>query len=518
MVRIKRAIISVYNKKGIVEFAKGLISNGVEILATEGTYKFLQDRRISVLSVSEYLSYPHLLGGRVKTLHPKIYAGLLALEEKEHREEIRKNNILLLNMVVVNLYPFAEKANNRRGLREVLENIDIGGVSLLRAGAKNIERVAVVSSPSQYREILEEMQRNKGCLSEDTIRTLALEAFWQTSEYDRTIFKYLSTYFSSPKKEDLPETIELRLRKIRELRYGENPHQKAGLYKTSEPKTFAEIEQLQGKELSYNNLADADVAYKLVKEFDRPAVAIIKHQSPAGVAVNRSLSSAFQDALRCDEVSAFGGIVGFNRRVDEGIAREVLKAGFLECFIAPSYTAKALALLAERKNLRLLRIDKKKQERDWEFKRTWGGILVQEEDESSESPRQWRRVSRKEVSEKEREALLFAWKVAKYVKSNAIVLAKRGNEGFATVGIGGGQTSRIEAVKIALSKAGERAKGAVLASDGFFPFPDSVDLAGEKGVKAIVQPGGSLRDKEVIQAVDRAKMSMLFTGVRHFKH
>jgi len=555
MPKIKRAIISVYDKKGIIEFARGLRKLGIEILASGGTCRLLRDKNISAISISDYIGYPEMLGGRVKTLHPRIHAGLLALDGKKHQEELKKNEILPLNMVVVNLYPFAEAVRRKRKLSEILENIDIGGVGLLRSGAKNFGRVAVLSSPQQYEQILEELRDNDCCLSKKTLRNLAIEAFKVSNKYDGLIAEFLENYFypvrNNPPLADAPDplgqgisngvyplpkdklskNLNLQLIKIKDLRYGENPHQKGALYSllsTRYSLLFEEMKQLHGKELSYNNFADADLAYKVVVQFSQPAAVIVKHQTPCGAAVDKELNIAFQNAFACDKTSAFGGIVGFNKKVDEKTAQGLIKAGFLECIIASDYTKGALALLVKKKNLRILKTDfsangsnpvrEFSKGVNLEFKKIRGQILVQEEDMKKESIKLWKTVSRKKPTLLQKQALLFAWKVAKYVKSNAIVVAKRSKQGFSTVGIGPGQTSRIEAAEIALKKAGERSKGAVLASDGFFPFADSVRLVAKKGIKAIVQPGGSIRDKEVLAAADKARIAMLFTGVRHFRH
>ena len=530
MTRIKRAVISVYDKNGIVEFARGLRKLGIEILASEGTRKLLRHRNISAISISDYTHYPEMLGGRVKTLHPKIHAGLLALDNKKHQQELKKNKILPLDMVVVNLYPFAEAVQKKKRLTEILENIDIGGVALLRSGAKNFGRVAVLSSPQQYEQILKELEDNDCRLSKKTLTDLGIKAFRRSSEYDRVISEFLENCFLYPSPKDkLPQNLNLQLSKIKDLRYGENPHQKAAVYTLPAtpacrmagrryPLPVEKMEQLHGKELSFNNLADADLAYKVVTQFSQPAAVVIKHQTPCGAAVDKELNVAFQNAFDCDKTSAFGGIVGFNKKVDEKTAQSLIKVGFLECIIAFDYAKKALTLLEKKKNLRILKTDFSADDSNLEFKKISGGILIQEEDVKKESVDLWKAISKKKPTPLQKQTLLFTWKVAKYVQSNAIVVAKKTRQGFSTIGIGAGQTSRIEAVEIALKKADGQSKGAVLASDGFFPFADSVRLAAKKGIKAIVQPGGSIRDKEVIAAVNKAKIAMLFTGVRHFRH
>ncbi len=522
MTRIKRAIVSVYDKKEIIEFARGLRKLGIEILASGGTCKLLRSKNIPAISISDYTRYPEMLGGRVKTLHPKIHAGLLALDNKKHQKELKKNKILPLGMVVVNLYPFAEAVQKKKKLAEILENIDIGGVGLLRSGAKNFGRVAVLSSPQQYEQILEELRDNDCRLSKKTLTDLAIEAFEVSSEYDRVINEFLENYFHPSPKDKLPQNLNLQLSKIKDLRYGENPHQKGGIY-SQQSAVYSlqstEIEQIHGKEISFNNLADADLACKIVNQFNKPAAVVIKHQTPCGAAVDKELNIAFQNAFNCDKLSAFGGIVGFNKKVDEKTAQGLIEAGFLECIIAPDYAKKALTLLEKKRNLRLLKIDySADKDLNLEFKKIKGGMLVQEEDIKEESVDLWKAVSKKKPIPLQKETLLFALKIAKYVKSNAIVVAKKTKQGFSTTGIGSGQTSRIEAVEIALKKAGKQSNQVVLASDGFFPFADSVKLAAKKGIKAIIQPGGSIRDKEVIAAADKTKIVMLFTGVRHFRH
>ena len=518
---IKRAIISVYDKKGITEFARGLKKSGIEILATNGTCKLLQSKNISAKSISDWTHYPEMLDGRVKTLHPKIHAGLLALSSKEHQEELKKNKVLPLDMVVVNLYPFAEAARQKKELSEILENIDIGGISLLRSGAKNFGRVAAVSSLEQYGQILEELKNNAGYLSEKTLSNLAIEAFRVTSKYDNIISNFLESYFRPLPKDTLPENLSLQLKKIKDLRYGENPHQKAGVYALHASRYTPHakgIEQLNGKELSYNNFADVDLVYKIVSQFEQPAVAIVKHQTPCGAAVNEKLSVAFQNALACDKISAFGGIVGFNKEVDEETAQNLIRVGFLECVIASDYAKKSLDILTQKKNLRILKMKFGAVKSGLEFKKTVAGMLIQEEDDKIEDTGLWKTASKIPPTFLQKQALLFAWKIVKYAKSNAIVIAKRTSQGFSTIGISGGQTSRVGAVDIALEEAAEQAKTSVLASDGFFPFADSVELAAKRGIKAIVQPGGSIRDKEIVAAADEAKIAMLFSGVRHFRH
>jgi phosphoribosylaminoimidazolecarboxamide formyltransferase/IMP cyclohydrolase len=530
-IKVRRALISVSDKTNLDKFVKGLDGLGVEIFSTGGTARFIRSLDIKVTEVSSYTGFPEIMDGRVKTLHPKIHGALLALRDKRgHIQQAKKHGIKLIDMVVVNLYPFSNVAS-KKGARfeEVIENIDIGGPAILRSAAKNFKNVAVVSDPDIYKEILDELQRNDCFLSVETLHRLAINIFKKTSEYDNAIFEYLKkdtedTFFSS--ESIFPSYSNIAFSKVQDLRYGENPHQKAAFYKdvsntfkdiSVAPFSLACARQLHGKDLSFNNLVDLNAALEVGNEFKEPAACIIKHATPCGVAVARDVRTAFIDALNCDRLSAFGGIIGLNRKVDGSIAREIAKAGFIECIIAPSYEKEALEILTKKKNLRILELGDNKKEvfaKDLDMKKIIGGALFQERDRKDISRKDLRVVTKKSPKDNEIDSLYFAWKVAKHVKSNAIVLCQDKK----TVGIGAGQMSRIDSVIIAIRKAGDKAKGSVLASDAFFPKSDSVEVASRAGISSIIQPGGSIADQEVIEAADKAGLSMVFTGIRHFKH
>ncbi len=517
MIKIKRALISVSDKTGIVDFAKALINFGVEIISTGGTAKLFKDNNISVKEVSEYTGFPEMLDGRVKTLHPKIHGGLLALRDKpEHMQSLKEQEIGLIDMVVVNLYPFEKTtALPDVSIEEVIENIDIGGPSMLRSAAKNSRSVAVVCNPNRYSQVVEELNRHKGCLSEDLTRELGIEVFKLTSHYDSVIHSYLENYFYPDKTNKFPGELALSFTKIQDLRYGENPHQEAAFYKeTGKNKGLINIKQLQGKELSFNNILDLNSAVELVKEFDNPAVVIVKHNNPCGVAEDKVLDKAYLAAWKSDPLSAFGGIVALNRKVDLKTAKLIVKSGFLECIIAPEFDKKAAALFKDKKNLRLLTLADMAAIKESEFKRVSGGVLVQDKDFETLDLNNLKVVTKKKPTKKEMDCLIFAWKAAKHVKSNAIVLCC----GLKTVGIGAGQMSRVDSVFIAKKKAGNLAKNSCLASDAFFPKADAVIVAVKAGVKAIIQPGGSISDEEIIKTCDKYGISMVFTGMRHFRH
>ena len=522
MLKIKRALISVSDKTGIAEFAKILVGLGVEIISTGGTAKILKNSGLPVIEISDYTGFPEMLDGRVKTLHPKIHGGLLSLRDNpQHMAQLDKHNIGLIDMAVVNLYPFQETIKKESvTLQEAIENIDIGGPSMLRSAAKNYRFVAVVSHPRFYPQVARELKETKGCLSEETLKKLAAEAFQLTSLYDSEIYRFLKQRFNLPREDDVvgADVLFLSLKKVAGLRYGENPHQKAALYGDAAAfgQSLVSAKQLHGKELSFNNYLDLDAALKIVEEFRAPCACIIKHNNPTGVAENNNLTKAYHQAWKTDSLSAFGGIVGLNRQVDEATAKEILKSGFLECILAPGYVPKALALLKEKKNLRLLQVvlGQKIMGEGFDLKKIHGGFLVQEPDTKDFKKEDLRIVTKKKPTKKQLESLLFAWKVVKHVKSNAIVLA----QGLSTVGIGMGQTSRVHSVFIAVKRAGKRAKNAVLASDAFFPKADNVMLAKKAGISAIIQPGGSIADDEIIKAANRARIAMVFTGMRHFKH
>jgi phosphoribosylaminoimidazolecarboxamide formyltransferase/IMP cyclohydrolase len=519
MVKIKRALISVSDKAGILEFAQELNKLGVEILSTEGTAKLLRDNGILVKEVSEYTGFPEMLDGRVKTLHPKIHAGLLALRDNsQHMETLKEHNIGLIDMVVVNLYPF-EKTTQKPGvtIEEVIENIDIGGPSMLRSAAKNHQSVAVICNPNRYGQVIEELKKNKGALSERLMRDLATEVFGRTSLYDRAIYEYLSKQSTEYRVQstELAENLVLEFTKIQELRYGENPHQKAAFYKEKgKTSGLINLKQLQGKELSFNNILDLNSAFELIKEFSNPAAVIVKHNNPCGVAEDKTLDKAYYLAWKCDPLSAFGGIVALNRKMDLKTAKVIAKSGFLECIIAPGFDREALELFRDKKNLRLLELNDLNPVKESDFKRVSSGLLLQDKDLDTLDPNNLKAVTKKKPTKKEMESLIFAWKVAKHVKSNAIVLA----QGTKTVGIGAGQMSRVDSVYISTKKAAKLAKGAALASDAFFPKEDAIQLAAKFKIKAIIQPGGSISDEAIIKMADKYKIAMVTTGIRHFRH
>lgn len=530
MLKIKRALISVSDKEGIVDFAKGLKNYGVEILSTGGTAKLLRDNNIGVKEVSEYTAFPEMLDGRVKTLHPKIHAGLLALRDsREHMKALEEQGIGLIDMVVVNLYPFEKTAQKPNvTIEEVIENIDIGGPAMLRSAAKNHKDVAVVCNAGRYGQIIEELKKNKGALSDTLLRDLAIEVFGHTSRYDAAIYAYLAQHLSSSAGQQVtkfPEELVLEFSKLQDLRYGENPHQRAAFYKEkNKTRGLINLKQLQGKELSFNNILDLNAALELVKEFNHPAAVIVKHNNPCGAAEDKTLDKAYAFAWKCDPISSFGGIVALNRKLDIKTAKAIGKSGFLECIIAPGFDKEAVSLFRDKKNLRLLElndlitIDEPRpyvQERgEPEFKRVSGGLLLQDKDADTLDMNNLKAVTKKKPTKKEMESLIFGWKVAKHVKSNAIVLTR----GTKTVGIGAGQMSRVDSVVIAKIKAGALSKNSCLASDAFFPKADAVIEAARAHIVAIIQPGGSIADSEIIKACDKHKISMLFTGIRHFKH
>ena len=520
MITIKRALVSVSDKTGIVEFCRVLRSFNVEILSTGGTAKLLREHNITVMDVSEFTGFPEMLDGRVKTLHPKVHGGLLALREnQEHMQTVKQHGIGLIDMVVVNLYPF-EKTVAKAGVTraEAIENIDIGGPSMLRSAAKNHQSVAVICQPSQYEEASRELQNNKGKISKTTCRRFARDVFLSTSCYDRAIYEYLnvSEGIHSYSASSLPVSLSLKFTKLQDLRYGENPHQQAAFYKEDGASGgLINLRQLQGKELSFNNILDLNSVWELLKEFKNPAAVIVKHNNPCGAAEARMLDRAYQDAYDCDPLSAFGGIVGLNRAVDFKTARRIAASGFIECIIAPSFSSQALELFARKKNLRILELKGLDINKEYDFKRVSGGLLVQDKDTGVIVDNSALKVvTSKKPTRVQISTLLFAWKVAKHVKSNAIVLA----QGTKTVGIGAGQMSRVESMIIAKRKAGKRAVNSCLASDGFFPKPDTIAEAARAGVKAIIQPGGSIADQEIITACNTRKIAMVTTGMRHFRH
>lgn len=519
MAVIKRALISLSDKKGIIDFAKGLSELGVEILSTGGTAKLLRENGIGVMDVSDYTGFPEMMDGRLKTLHPKIHGGLLGMRDNpEHVRAMEEHGIKPIDMVVVNLYPFEATISKGCTFEEAIENIDIGGPTMVRSAAKNHKDVAVVTDPDDYQNILEELKKNSGSLSADTHFRLAKKVFELTARYDGAISNYLGRLEERRPEKKFPETLTLQYKKAQDLRYGENPHQGAAFYverESGEP-CVSNSRQLQGKELSFNNILDLDAAFETVKEFHEIAAVVIKHTNPCGVAISGSNpADAYRKARAGDPVSSFGGVAGFNRIVDEETAQEVTST-FMEAVIAPGYSPEALEVFKRSKNLRLLQapIFTKYHPGGMDIKKVVGGILVQDRDLGSLEEKDLKIVTRRKPTDEELKALLFSWKVCKHVKSNAIVYAFEDR----TVGIGAGQMSRVDSSKIAAIKAHSGLKGSVVASDAFFPFRDGVDTAAEAGATAIIQPGGSIRDDEVIEAANEHSLAMLFTGMRHFRH
>ncbi|MBS7246923.1 MAG: bifunctional phosphoribosylaminoimidazolecarboxamide formyltransferase/IMP cyclohydrolase [Candidatus Jordarchaeales archaeon] len=510
--KAKRALISVWDKRGILELAKALHEMGIEIVATEGTAKALEG--VPVRRISELTGFTEMLDGRVKSLHPHVYSAILARNKEEDLRQLRKMGIEPIDIVIVNLYPFMEVAAKNEELDLLVENIDIGGVSLVRAAAKNFERVTVVVDPEDYNLILEELKKYGG-VREETRRRLAVKAFAYTSGYDDAITQALSSRLLG--KGEMPDILTLRFAKVQDLRYGENPHQKAALYKeiaSIVSGAVVDAVQLQGKELSFNNILDLNAALEIIREFSKPMAVVIKHTNPCGAATGETIRDAYVRARESDPVSAYGSIVGLNGKVDLDTAREITST-FVEAVIAPGYTEDALEELKKKESLRVLMLPTiKRREAGIDFRRVVGGLLVQSEDLTEEDFPDFKVVSAREPTEREVQSALFGWRIVKHVKSNAIVIAN----GEWVVGVGAGQMSRVDSAKIALEKAGGRAKGGVLASDGFIPFRDTVDAAAEAGVTCIIQPGGSKRDEEVIEAANEHGMAMIHTGIRHFKH
>lgn len=509
----RRAIISVSDKTGVVELAKDLVALDFEIVSTGGTFQAITGAGVPATYVTEVTGFPEVLGGRVKTLHPFIHGGILAMRNEEHLAQLKELGIQPIDLVVVNLYPFRQTiAKEGVTLAEAIENIDIGGPSMVRAAAKNHKDVLVVVNPNRYGEIVEMLK--KGEVDYATRLDLAQEAFRHTAEYDTYISKYLQQV--TGKRALFPETALLAGTKRQELRYGENPHQQAAFYRMPEATgaCVANAKKLQGKELSFNNIVDIHAALELVREFPQPAAVVIKHTNPCGVAIGKDGLDAYCRAFAADPVSAFGGIVGINRVVDGPLAEEMVKT-FLEAVIAPAFTEEALAVFAAKPNVRLLSVgDLEDQTPDFDLKKVGGGFLIQNRDDAQISLTDLQVVSDHKPDETELEELLFAWRVVKHVKSNAIVVCRDKQ----TVGVGAGQMNRVGAAEIAFREGGEKCQGAVLASDAFFPFRDTVDAAAKAGIKAIIQPGGSVRDAESIAAANDHGIAMVFTGVRHFKH
>jgi len=516
--KIQRAILSVTDKTGLAEFARKLSGMGVELISTGGTAKLLRDSGIAVKDISEVTGFPEMLDGRVKTLHPKVHGGILHRRgDPSHRAAVAEHGIPPIDMVVVNLYAF-EKTASKPGVHfeELIENIDIGGPSMIRSAAKNFHDVAVVTSPADYAATAEEMSTSGGALSPETKWRLAQKAFATTAAYDSAIASTLERVsangnFWLHSSADFPDTLRLSFNKVTDLRYGENPHQKAAMYSDGSGTGVANARQVQGKERWYNNIVDLPAAWALAQEIEEPVCAIIKHTNPCGTATGKTLAEAYKRALECDPVSAFGGAIGVNRPVDAAAAEEMAKL-FLEVIAAPSFDKAALDKFSAKKNLRLVEITSTPQK--WVLKNVSGGMLVQDADLHQLRESDLKVVTKRQPTPEEKRAMLFAWKVCKHVKSNAILYARDGQ----TVGVGAGQMSRVDSCRIGASKAVLPLKGTVAASDAFFPFPDGVEEIAQAGATAIIQPGGSVRDQDVIEAADRLGLAMIFTGVRHFRH
>jgi len=515
MSKVQRVLMSVSDKRGIVEFAQGLISLGIEIISTGGTARLLKDNGIEVRDVSEYTGFPELLGGRLKTLHPKIHGGLLWRRDNEKdRREIEENNIESIDMVVVNLYPFEDTVSKPDvAFDEAIENIDIGGPTMLRAAAKNFRYVVVVVQPSDYTPILNELKTNDKEVSLETRFNLARKVFSHTARYDTLISEYLNRH---AQEETFPHLLNMSFIKAKDLRYGENPHQKAALYRAPlySGLSLVDAKILQGKEMSYNNYLDSSAALDLVREFNEPCAVIVKHNNPCGVATGDTICSAYKKALETDPLSAFGGVIALNREVDADTAREIMNL-FVEIVIAPSFDVEALALFKTKPNIRLLEVDLSLPSSGFEIRKIHGGILVQERDTAMiEDFESLKVVTKRRPTDDELTALRFAWKVCKHVKSNAIVYTSKDQ----ALGIGVGQTSRVDAAKVGAMKALKGLEGSVVASDAFFPHRDGIDFIAKLGVTAVIQPGGSIKDNDVINAADEYNIAMLFTGMRHFRH
>lgn len=519
--KVSRALISVSDKTGIADFARALADQGVELLSTGGTFRLLSESGIPVREVSDYTGFPEMMDGRVKTLHPKVHGGILGRRGTDDAV-MNEHGILPIDMVVVNLYPFASTvADPNCDLPTAIENIDIGGPTMVRSAAKNHKDVAIVVNASDYSAVLDEMQGNNGQLSYDTRYGLMVKAFEHTAAYDGMIANHFGARNTANEKRDFPDTFNTQFLKTQEMRYGENPHQKAAFYVEANPADtgVATARQLQGKELSYNNIADTDAALECVKQFDAPACVIVKHANPCGVAVAVDINTAYDLAFATDPESAFGGIIAFNRELDAATAEAICERQFVEVIIAPSVSAAAVEAVSSKKNVRLLECGQwgDRRPQDFDFKRVNGGLLVQDRDNGMVTASDLKVVTERKPTDEELTDLLFAWKVAKMVKSNAIVYAKNNQ----TIGVGAGQMSRVNSARIAAIKAehaGLEVKGAVMASDAFFPFRDGIDNAAKVGISCVIQPGGSIRDDEVIAAANEHGMAMVFTGMRHFRH
>jgi phosphoribosylaminoimidazolecarboxamide formyltransferase/IMP cyclohydrolase len=515
--KVRRALISVHDKEGVVELARALSGLGVEIISSGGTARLLSENGITVIEVSEFTGSPEMMDGRVKTIHPKIHGAILAdRDNKKHMEEARKLGIRLIDLVVVNLYPFEETVGKGSPMRTIVENIDIGGPTLLRAAAKNYRHVGVVCDPSRYPSLIEEMGKSGGWLSDKTLERLAVDTWEHVAHYDVFIEQFFRKAFGF--QDEFPEYLNLTFRKKQDLRYGENPHQRATVYRDDHYRnpSILDARQLQGKELSYNNILDCNAAFKLIREFEEPTGVIVKHNNPCGVASDADILKAFKMAKSVDPEASFGGVVALNRPVDERLAREITSK-FVDIVIAPSFDGGALGILRAKKNMRVMETPGTNVKRSSyrKYRSILGGLLVQ--DANVKVVDRMDVVTKRKPTRKEMKALLYAWKIVKYVKSNAIVYARENR----AVGIGAGQMKRIDAAKLASMIArdyGEELKGCAMASDAFFPFRDGIDYAAKLGITAIIQPGGSIRDKDVIAAADEHGMTMVFTGIRLFRH
>lgn len=511
--RTKRALISVSDKTGVIHFAKSLIDLGYEIISTGGTKKTLEDNGLKVVGISEITGFKEIMDGRVKTLHPNIFGGLLAVRDNEkHMEQLKEQGIELIDLVIVNLYPFKETiAKPNVEWEEAIENIDIGGPSMLRAAAKNYQDVVVIVDPDDYNIVVEKLKENDS-VDIELKKRLAAKVFRHTAAYDA----YIAQYITNQTGEQYPEKLTMTFEKVQDLRYGENPHQKAAFYKQELIKEgLANAKQLHGKELSYNNIQDTNAAWDIVKEFKgQPVVVAVKHMNPCGVGIGKNLLEAYNKAYEADPVSIFGGIIATNQNVDGETAVQMHEL-FLEVIIAPGFSEEAVNILTKKKNIRLLQLFEENNQQDLQkLVSVSGGILIQDEDKKELTDAELQIVTETTPAEEELEELRFAWKIVKHVKSNAIVLSKDGQ----TIGVGAGQMNRVGSAKIAIEQAGDKAKGAVMASDAFFPMPDTIEEAAKAGIRAIIQPGGSIRDENSIKAANKYGIAMVFTGIRHFKH
>ncbi len=511
---IRTALVSVSDKTGLVEFCRQLSQQGVQILSTGGTAKALEQQGIPVVPVSQYTGSPEILDGRVKTLHPKIHGGILAIRSNpEHVKTMEEQGIQAIDMVVVNLYPFVRTIQTPGvTIEEAIEQIDIGGPSMIRSAAKNHRDVTVVVDPADYPAVIAQMKAQNGATTETDRRRLAQKAFEHTSSYDAAIAAYFASQAQTA--EELPAAMAMNLTRAATLRYGENPHQRAALYREGSPSGLVAARQIQGKQLSFNNYIDLEAASSLAAEFEEPFCAIIKHTNPCGSAIGATLAVAYTQALECDPVAAYGSVIGVNQELD-GATAEKMSSLFIEAIIAPAFSDDALRIFSAKKNLRIMVLPRREGERpDYDFKRISGGFLVQDRDRFYIGEKDLRTVTTRSPEPNEIVDLLFAWRICKHVKSNAILYAKDGR----SLGVGAGQMSRVDSARVAVTKARFPLAGAVMASDAYFPFRDGIDEAAAAGIRAVIQPGGSVRDEEVIQAANEHRMAMVFTGVRHFKH